>query len=257
LKKLTLILLISFICFNAEAQNAAVTEKKPFFEGSAEVNYMKTYLWRGALFGNNDVAQPYLELKHNNFFILLTSYFNYIPKNVPEEFYSKHAAFDEQDVEIGFTKSWGKLNMETKVMAYFYFHQIGSPNTFELYNNLTYNISNKFSVFTENSCDMLSYRGAVYSNNGVTGAFQLTKKLRLETSVFGAFANAGFNKVYYGTDKAAINSAGASVDITHDIGKRYFVRLYGEYNRYLSDVIKESTGINYTDNAVIALGINF
>jgi hypothetical protein len=72
--------------------NSAVTEKTETappptaaskITGSFEMNYLRHYLWRGLLFGNNDVAQPELELSYKNFTLALAQNFNYVPKNVP------------------------------------------------------------------------------------------------------------------------------------------------------------------------------
>ena len=114
---------------SSESSNSAAKK----LTGSFEMNYLRHYLWRGAEFGNNDVAQPELVLTKNNFSLALCANFNYIPKNVPKEYYSRNAIFDEQDVEIRYANTWGKFDCEFKAMAYFYFFQIGSPNTAELY----------------------------------------------------------------------------------------------------------------------------
>jgi hypothetical protein len=264
-----LILLTFIFCITqrlAIAQNSKIatdtTSSKQYIKkenkitGSFEMNYLRHYLWRGALFGNNDVAQPELELTYKNFSIILAQNLNYIPKNVPKEFYKKEAFFDEQDVSIKFAKEWSKFSTEFQAMAYFYFYQIGSPNTAELYNWSSYKIHKKISLFTENSIDFVSYKGAIYSNSGITYSTTLKNNFSLEWNNYIALANKKFNTIYYGTGKSGINLAGTHLEVTKELGK-YFLKLIGEKNFYLANDIKESTGLSGTNNFGLAAGFNF
>src|SRR5690349_17545936 len=54
--------------------------------GYAEMNYYRHYLWRGALWGSNDVAQPELHLDYKNFWLALYSNLNLRPKNLSLEY---------------------------------------------------------------------------------------------------------------------------------------------------------------------------
>lgn len=224
--------------------------------GSFEMNYLRHYLWRGAVFGNNDVAQPELELKYKNFSVGLSQNLNYIPKNVPKEFYSKNAFFDEQDVEIKYTREWKKLSTETSLLAYFYFFQPQSPNTAELYNWSGYNFFKDFSLFTENSVDIAAYRGAWYSNNGIVFDHDIKEDLNIEWSAYAALANARFNGNYYGTDEGGLVLIGSHAEITKNI-HRYFIKLTGEWNSYQKKAIKTATELKGTNNFGIAVGFEF
>ena len=135
--------------------------------GSFEMNYLRHYLWRGLLFGNNDVAQPELELSYKNFTLGLSQNLNYLPKNVPKEIYTRNALFDEQDVEIRYSREWGKFSCEFSALAYFYFYQRGTPNTAELSNWTGFHLYKGFSLFTENTFDIANYRGGIYNSNGI------------------------------------------------------------------------------------------
>lgn len=224
--------------------------------GRFEMNYLRHYLWRGAVFGNNDVAQPELELTHKNFSLLLSQNLNYRPKNVPKEFYTRNAFFDEQDVEIRYTRNWNKLCTETSLLAYFYFFQPQSPNTAELLNWSSYNFYRDLSVFTENSVDILTYRGAWYSNNGLVFDHDINEDLNIEWSAYAALANTTFNKTYYGTDAPGLVLVGSHAEITKDF-RKYFIKLTGEINSYRKNTIRTATGLKGTNNFGIAAGVNF
>jgi hypothetical protein len=237
-----------------ETASAAVSASK--ITGSFEMNYLRHYLWRGLLFGNNDVAQPELELSYKNFTLALAQNLNYIPKNVPKEIYTRNAVFDEQDVEIRYSKEWGRFSSEFSALAYFYFYQRGTPNTAELSNWTGYHLYKGFSLFTENTFDIANYRGGIYNSNGILFEHTTKNNLTIEWSAFASFANAKFNSIYTGTDKGGLNLAGSHIEVTKDLGK-YFIKVIGEKNIYTKPEIKESTGLNGTGNFGVAAGINF
>jgi hypothetical protein len=237
---------------------AAVTSAAPApkLTGSFEMNYLRHYLWRGMLFGNNDVAQPVLELEYKNFTLALSQNLNYVPKNVPREIYTKEAFFDEQDVEIRYSGTWGRLTNEASALAYFYFYQMATPNTAELSNWTGYNFYRDFSFFTENSVDVANYAGSIYSSNGILFDHTTKHKLQVEWSAYAGFANAAFNGVYFGGAKGGLNLVGSHIDLTKETG-RYFFKISLEKDIYVKKEIKEITGIRGVENAGIAVGINF
>lgn len=241
---------------DTKIKNTHVTAADSKITGSFEMNYLRHYLWRGMLFGNNDVAQPELELNYKDFTLGLSQNFNYLPKNVPEEIYTRKAFFDEQDVEIRYSKTWGKFSCEFSALAYFYFYQLATPNTAELGNWTGYNFYKGFSLFTQNNIDIAKYHGAIYSNNGLLFEHTTKNDFKMEWSVFAGIANSKFNAIYTESDKGGLNLVGSHIDITKDLGK-YFIKVIGEKNIYTKSEIRQSTGLNGTGNFGIAAGINF
>jgi hypothetical protein len=232
----------------------ATKEKKQ--SSSFEMNYLRHYLWRGSEFGNNDVAQPELVLTHNNFSLAFCSNLNYVPQNVPKEYYTHNAFFDEQDIEIRYGNKWGKFDCEFKAVAYFYFSRINSPNTAELYSWTGYPIWKELSFFTENSLDFITYQGAVYSNNGLYLKHSFHKNVNIEWSAYAGFANKKFNTNYFESKSAGMNLVGSNLIVSKDIGN-FFIKVTGELNHYTNNKVKEATGLNGTKNYGFAAGINF
>lgn len=262
-KFIPLFIVIVLSCLNvcsqpavAETPSAKTDTTTAKITGSFEMNYLRHYLWRGMLFGNNDVAQPALELSYKNFTVALAQNFNYVPKNVPEDFYTRKAFFDEQDAEIRYSRSWGKFSCDFSAMAYFYFYQLQSPNTAELYNYTSYNFYKGLSLFTENSIDFVAYKGAVYSNNGILLEASFKKNIKIEWNAYLAFANEKFNSTYYNLSETALNLAGSHIDISKQWGK-YFIKASAEKNVFPSAKIKQATALKGTGNFGIAAGISF
>jgi hypothetical protein len=248
---------------NGNMAAAAVTatpgpapKEKEKITGSFEMNYLRHYIWRGISFGNDNVAQPLLEINYKGFTLGLAQNFNYKPKAVSKEFYTRNAIFDEQDIELRYSKKWGRFSSESSALAYFYFYQPGSPNTAELYNHTAYNFYKGFSVFTENSVDIASYPGALYSKTGVLFEHKFKKDWGVECNAYAGIGNTKFNSIYFAVGKGGVDLAGMTVDISKELGN-FFIGLSLEKNTYTNPFVKQSTLLKGTDNFKIAGGINF
>jgi hypothetical protein len=231
-----------------------VKEKK-HLDITVEINYMRHYLWRGALFGNDDVSQPILTLEYKHFFVNLSSNINLLTKNLPDEFYSKKAMYDEQDVEAGYKSNIKKLEYELKTMAYFYFNQINTPNTFEAGLKLTYPIIKNIKAYTATAADLNAYDGALYNNTGATWEYT-HKKNDFFIEAGASFANNKFSTAYFETETAGLLFLSSRAMVTHNFNSCY-LSLAGEYNLYSNKALKSITERNYTANFLITLGRQF
>ncbi len=256
MKKISFILLLlnGGVVFAQQEETKPISDKK--IHGSFEVNYNKDYLWRGAVFGNTPVSQPNLELNYKNFTLGLCQNFNVTPKKLPKESYTKPVSFDEQDVEIRHAFSKGKFSFETSVFAYFYFSQIETPNTGEFNSYIEYSLYKNFSLFTENTVDIISYRGSLHSKNGVLYSTTFKNDIAFSGTVYTTYANARFNNTYFGADHAGFNLAGANIEIQKDI-RQYFLKCSVEKNLYLHQSIIDASGSKGSYNYALAAGINF
>ena len=104
---------------NAVDEVTLAKENPNKLTGYIEMNYYRHYLWRGALWGNDDVSQPELHVDYGNFSFALCSNLNLYPKNLPDEFYKKKVVFDEQDIELGYQNNLGKMEYQVLLWGYF------------------------------------------------------------------------------------------------------------------------------------------
>jgi hypothetical protein len=222
---------------------------------NVETNYMKRYLWRGLLFGNDDVCQPVLGITYKKWTLNLSSNINYVPKNVPKESYTKPVAFDEQDIEILYSDKIGKLDYEIKADMYIYFHQINSPSTAEFNAKFSYPVYKNFTLSSENVFDVNAYSGAYYNNTALEWA--VTKgKTDIGIGVNMGMGNAAFNNTYFGGETSGIFYWGTSVEVKQQF-KQFYARINGEYNFYNKEEIKVASEINNTSNLSITIGKDF
>jgi hypothetical protein len=261
-KKIACLLLTCFILLSLQTTAQTTVIKaidtaivKNTLDINVETNYMKRYLWRGLLFGNDDVCQPVMGITYKKWSLNLSSNINYVPKNVPKESYTKPVAFDEQDIEILYTDKVGKLDYEIKADMYIYFHQINSPSTAEFNVKVAYPIYKNFTVSSENVFDINAYSGAFYNNTALEWA--ITKgKMDIGLGVNVGMGNAAFNNTYFGGETSGIFYWGTSAELTHHF-KYFYARVNGEYNLYNKDEIKAASEINNTSNISITIGKDF
>ena len=233
-----------------------VTAEKFKLSGWVEMNYHRHYLWRGAVWGSNDVSQPELHFDLGKFWIAGYTNLNLRPKNLSLESYKQKAVFDEQDVEAGYHNQVGEFEYEAAVAGYFYFNQLETPNTAEATINLKYPVWKDTKVFTETSVDIGSYRGAFYTGAGLDYEKEI-KSLVIEAKVYGGTANNKFNNVYYGVNAAKVDFIGGSLNLQYSLPNNLYVALNGEYNRYIDNEVKAITGLRKSDNFSAHFGITF
>jgi hypothetical protein len=220
-----------------------------------ETNYMRRYLWRSLLFGNDDVCQPVVGVTYKKWSLILGANINYVPKNVPKESYTKPVAFDEQDIEILYADKIGKLDYEIKADMYIYFHQINSPSTAEFNVKMAYPIYKNITAFSENVIDLNAYNGAYYNNTGLAWDYTKAKTdFSLQASV--GMGNVAFNQSYFGGETSGIFYWGSKAEVTQHF-KNFYARLMGEYNLYNKEEIKLATEIDHTSNFAITIGKDF
>ncbi len=239
------------------ADSALPAKTKSKLEITAEINYMRHYLWRAVLFGNNDVSQPSIAIGYKHFFINLSSNINFITKKLPDAYYRRKVMYDEQDIEIGYGNSIKKLGYEIKTMAYFYFYQIGTPNTNEGSLKLSYPILKNITAHTETVVDLNAYKGSVYNNTGATWGYTRKKNDFLLQASAG-FGSNKFTAAYFSTeeDAAGLLYLGSKAAVTHNF-KNFYCTIAGEYNSYTNKVVKIAAGVNNTSNYSITLGKEF
>lgn len=230
----------------------SISVKKDSIVITAEVNYLKHYLWRGLLFGSNDISQPFVNIVYRNFYLNLAPNCNLARKNLPKEYYVKPVRYDEQDVEIGYGSSLGKFDFEVKTMAYFYFNQVNAPNTAELAARISYPVYKEFRLFSENTGDIYSYRGSLYSSNGMEWENSFGNEDISFVSMLN-FSSKKFNDAYTGAELSGLLSWGNRLEFTHNF-RRFYCTLAGEFYNYTSKKLREASGLKNATNFSVSIG---
>lgn len=249
----SILFIMTVDCAIAQTDSVIAREK---ITGNAELNYRAKYLWRGSVFGNNYVSQPEINLAYKNFKIGLSSYFNLKPQTLSKELYTKQTYFDEQDVQLVYTKEIGKFALEGGLYNYFYFFQPASPNTTELGLNITYNLSSKINFFNQNAFGLRGYKNSFYSSIGIAYKAEIFKNTEIQYKVYTGAGNVIYNEAYFGIYKNAITYFGNQFTLTKNI-KSFYLFVNGEANIYNRAVLKDIIEQKGNTNVSIGLGKTF
>jgi hypothetical protein len=236
--------------FNTPAKDSA--QQYNTLEITADYNYMQTYLWRAINFGSDNVMQPYVTLAYKNFFFQLASNTNVIPRNLPDELYSKKVFYDEQDFEIGYGNSFKKLDFEIKFDSYRYFFQPTSPSTSEFNVKLMHPLYKNLTAFSENVIDIEAYKGSYYNNSGLMYSKEI-KAWELSALLCAGLGNKKFNETYYYGTSSGLFFGGSKIEAKYTY-KSFYIRGMAEKYFYAKNDIKGATEKKAVSNFQIGIG---
>jgi hypothetical protein len=203
----------------AAAALAQETEEESAFSFGAELEVTSRYVWRGLEASDGTVAEPLIWASAGNF--TLSGW-----GNVPLTAGANRGSFDEADVTLGYSTTWGKLKIEPAACWFHYRNQPDAPDTGELSLTLTYP-AGPVELFLEHDLDIAEYSGAYFdvlgatwtgkkSSGGVTPAVQLAV----------ALGSAKFNEAYVGPASAAVNFVMADFGVTYETKGAFYARVH-------------------------------
>jgi hypothetical protein len=113
------------------------------------------------------------------------------------------------------------------------------------------------TLFTLQSFDIGSYRGAYYAEFGVRYGYDLSDLASLEASVLAGWASALFNETYIGPAITALNLVGASLALTfYPLDFLYF-RLHGQVSWLVDPELQDAVDDPVVAAAGIAVGAEY
>src|SRR5262245_48850210 len=113
-----------------------------------------------------------------------------------------------QILELELTREhhWGRLTVAPALRSYFYHEALNAERDRSLEGWLTVSLDvGPFALFTRQSLDMLSYKGAYFVDAGITSARRVSGRLELGGSLGAGWASARFNDAYAGVAQRALD----------------------------------------------------
>jgi len=170
--------------------------------------------------------------------------------------------FDEVDVGFTYTLDVPWFLLEATAQIWTYPNQEDAPTTIDLDVLLGVPIplgeeGGTLTVFTLQSVDIGSYRGAYYGEFGVRYGYDLSDLASLEASVLAGWASALFNQTYIGPAITALNFVGASLALTfYPLDFLYF-RLDGQVSGLVDAELTDAVDDPVIAVAGIAVGAEY
>ncbi|HEV8400272.1 MAG TPA: hypothetical protein VGQ18_10585 [Gemmatimonadales bacterium] len=128
------------------------------------------------------------------------------------------------ELELTRQYKWKSLTVAPAVTMYFYHDALNTENERSVsgWLHLSYQ-AGPFRLFTHQSLDVLTYRGAYYGEAGLASEGHASDHLELGGSIGAGWASARFNDAYAGVASAGFDRVSALAWLTVHVTPRYYV----------------------------------
>jgi hypothetical protein len=119
------------------------------------------------------------------------------------------------EMELTRAHEWRNLTIEPAIRMFFYRDPVGvySSRSIESWLYLSYH-AGPFRLFTNQSVDVLAYKGAYFGEAGIAFERRLSPRVEVGGSFKTGWASSTFNDAWFGVDKSALNLTGVESWLT-------------------------------------------
>jgi hypothetical protein len=181
-----------------------------------EADVASRYVWRGLAYSHGAVLQPSANISAYDF--TLVSWFNY---DLGRKF--NEVRFNEADLTLEWSKTWGRLTIEPSVQSFLYPSPVASPNTAEGVLRVGWELG-PVTLFTRHSFDLAAYPGSYFGEIGLEWEWELQPRLSLETTIWLAGANDRFTEAYVNVPAGGFYGGGLEVSLRWQLANRFYLR---------------------------------
>jgi hypothetical protein len=128
------------------------------------------------------------------------------------------------EMEVTRGHRWKHLKIAPAVTMFFYHDLLSTDRdrSIQGWLYLSYDVG-PFSLFTNHSVDVLTYRGAYYGEAGIESERHVSPSVELGGSVGAGWASTAFNADYAGVSKTALNRIGAEASLSAHVTPRFYL----------------------------------
>jgi hypothetical protein len=146
-----------------------------------------------------------------------------------------------QIVEIELTRAheWRNLTIEPATRMFFYRDPVGvyTSRSLEGWLYLSYQ-AGPVRLFTNQSIDVLEYRGAYFGQAGIAFDRRLSQRIEVGGSFGTGWASATFNEAYVGIDKSAFNLVRVEGWLTAYVKRHFYIRPFFDFNTIVDRAVR-------------------
>ena len=214
----------------------------------AEADACNKYIWRGIVYNEGFVIQPYGWVSYRNFTFGIWS-------NIT--LYDMHHSIKRNEIDLclSYNTSLLKFDIESSFMYYIYPHQSDSPPTGEFYLGVDYPIGD-FKIISNFNIDVIEYPGACFIESGVNFDKTLTKGLSLSASLSLGLGSGKFNETYLGISKTTLSMITGNLSLTYYPLTYLYIQPHVQVNRILDKDLYVYLD-KYSDFFGLLIGIEF
>jgi hypothetical protein len=222
---------------------------KPAITGGVEMDVNSRYVWRGIPFSKAAVLQPSAWVTWKDF--TLTAWGNY-----PLTKEANQGTFNEADLYLNYSHSFGKLTVKPGLYFYSYPNQHGVAGTTEAELKFCYPVGS-MTAYTTHTFDVGHFSGAYYGDLGITHSKNLGPKTTCDTGISVAWGSSKFMDAYTGLPKGGLGAITASLGFRHALGHGFYLRPHLCYSRLMDKDIRRQVHEGSLFTGGVALGWEF
>jgi hypothetical protein len=143
------------------------------------------------------------------------------------------------ELELTRTHEWKNLTIEPAVRMFFYRDTLSiySSRSLEGWLYLSYH-AGPFSLFTNQSVDVLTYKGAYFGQAGIEFERRVSQRSEFGGSLYAGGASSTFNDAYVGIDKSAFNLVGVEGWLTTYVKPHLYIGPYFQFNTTVDRAVR-------------------
>lgn len=191
---------------DADIEADEAVEDDPLVTYAVEIDFVSRYLWRGLAWSEGAQMQPAASV--DAFGVSLWAWANLVLQREAYE-----GQFNEVDAGLGYTYSWGWLEVSAGLQVWTYPYQDDSPTTGQA-DVALYVPVGPFTFYTRQTVDIGGYAGAYWGELGAEFAWESDAGPIVEASVLTGWASDMFNDVYLEVDRTAWNTLETAFSVT-------------------------------------------
>jgi hypothetical protein len=211
--------------------------------GGGEVDVNLNYVWRGLVFSDGPVIQPYASIWFLDGEFSLWASQALLP--------SDETAIFELDPAFVWTFYAGPLELTPGLTGYLYPTSFGD-SSLEGALTVAYPVG-IFSIYTAHNFDLLAAPGAWYGTLGASLEAELPASLWVGSKLEFALASSTYNDFYLGVKKTGLETVGLGAEVGW-APNAFYARIHGETAYWFDSELAEASGQALPVNVGLAVG---
>jgi len=201
----------------AFAQDTQASKPEPRASYGAELAFRSGHADRGFIINDRPVVQPVVWVTRRGVEFSVWG-------NLPLAETTDGARPQIGELELTREYKWKRFTVAPAVTMYFYHDALNTDNERSVsgWLHLSYH-AGPFRLFTHQSLDVLTYRGAYYGEAGLASEGHASDRVELGGSFGAGWASARFNDAYAGVARAGLDRVSAEAWLTLHLTPHYYV----------------------------------
>lgn len=222
--------LAAWLCLAAWCPPASA-QQRPISYG-VEVAFSSGHASRGFIISDRPVIQPVAWVSARGVEFSVWSSFT-LARN------TDHSRPRIAELELTREHEWGRFSVAPAITMYFYrdMLSVDRDRSVEGWLHLSYDVG-PFRLFTDQSVDVLTYRGAYFGEAGIKTERHVSQLVDMGGSVGAGWASAKFNDAYAGVAKAGLDRIRLEGWVTAHVKPHYYIGTQLEFSTIVNQRVR-------------------